>query len=89
MYSISYRLLVGRGTHRAISATAAVADIKLLKGGGADVVRIVVSKSGRELSLVELQMLAEDEIAPPPDRRLRRLFRILRAVKNRGKPGSR
>jgi hypothetical protein len=61
MYAITYTLLTGTVLHRAKSASDALETMKLLKDGGAVVLRIVGSREGRDLSIVELQLLARRE----------------------------
>jgi hypothetical protein len=62
LYAISYILQTGTVIHRARSATAALEAMDLLKAGGAAVIRVVATKSGNEVSVAELRLLAGDEV---------------------------
>jgi hypothetical protein len=61
MYSITYYLQTGTVLHRAPSAGAALETMRLLKMGGAVVVKVTATRSGKEVSVAELQLLAKDE----------------------------
>lgn len=61
LYAISYRLILGTTVHRAISAKAALEALNLIQGGGGTVVKIVVTRTGDEISIKELRQLADDE----------------------------
>lgn len=61
MYVISYLLQTGTVIHRASSATAALEATRLLKASGATVVRIIITRTKKEVSVAELRLLAADE----------------------------
>ena len=61
MYAITYQLFTGTGFHRAPPAKSAIEMTELLATSGARVVKIVIARSGKELSVAELRLLAEDE----------------------------
>ena len=62
LYAISYILQTGTVTHRARSAKAALEAMALLKNGGATVVKIIVTRTHREISVADLGLLAADEV---------------------------
>jgi len=61
MYAISYVLQLGMVVHRARSAKAAIEAVDLLRAGGATVLKIVITRNGKEVSVARLRELAEDE----------------------------
>jgi hypothetical protein len=61
MYAITYTLLTGTVLHRSKSASDALEAMELLRSGGGVVLKIVMTESGQELSLAELQLLARRE----------------------------
>jgi hypothetical protein len=61
MYAITYKLFTGTGLHRAPSATKAVEMIGLLAKSGAAIDSIVITRTGKQVSLAELRLLAKDE----------------------------
>lgn len=65
MYAITYTLLTGTVLHRAASAADAIEAMHLLRSGGGRVLKIVENQTGKELSVVELQLLARRETPKP------------------------
>jgi ribosomal protein L30/L7E len=61
MYAITYDLQTGSVLHRAPSAAAALETMRLLKMGGAVVVKVTATRNGKEVSVAELHQLARDE----------------------------
>jgi hypothetical protein len=47
--------------HRAASAKAALEAMKMLQAGGGVIQKIVVTRTGREVTVEELRLLAKDE----------------------------
>ena len=61
MFAITYTLLTGTVLHRARTARDALEAMDMLKAGGAVVLKITRTATGKELSIVELQLLARAE----------------------------
>jgi hypothetical protein len=61
MYAITYTLFTGTILHRARSAKAAIDAMDMLKAGGGVILKVVVTRTGREISVPELQRLARKE----------------------------
>ncbi len=61
MYAITYLLSADTVLHRAASAKAALETLQLLKSGGATVVRITVTRTGKPVTVEQLQQLAKRE----------------------------
>jgi hypothetical protein len=61
VYAITYSLFVGTSLHRARSATAALEEIALLQQGGGRVIEIIVTRTGQQITLKDLQILAQKE----------------------------
>jgi hypothetical protein len=61
MYAITYVLFVGSNIHRARTASAAQEVIALLRSGGGNITRIVVTSTGKEITEHQLAGLAERE----------------------------
>ena len=61
MFAITYTLFTGTILHRARSAKAAIEAMDMLRAGGGVVLKIVVTRTGQEISVVELQLLARRE----------------------------
>ncbi len=61
MFAITYTLFTGTILHRARSAKAAIERHGACSGGGGVVLKIVVTRTGQEISVVELQLLAPRE----------------------------
>jgi hypothetical protein len=61
MYAITYTLSSGTVLHRSKSAADAIEAMELLQSGGGVVLKIVVTRTGEELSVAELQLLARRE----------------------------
>jgi hypothetical protein len=61
MYAITYTLSSGTVLHRSRSAADAIEAMELLQSGGGVVLKIVVTRTGKEISVAELQLLARRE----------------------------
>lgn len=61
MYAITYTLFTGTVLHRAASAKAALDAMDMLQEGGAVVLKITVTRTGKGITLAELQLLARRE----------------------------
>jgi hypothetical protein len=61
VYAITYNLQTGTVVHQSLSAAAALETMRLLKTGGGVVVKVTATRSGKEVSVAELQVLAKDE----------------------------
>lgn len=81
MYAITYHMQSGATLHRAPSAQAALELMSMIVSGGGAIDRIVVTRTGQPISLVELNQLADGELsaaqhqAPQSDRRRGRWWR--------------
>jgi hypothetical protein len=70
MYAITYTLSSGTVLHRSKSAADAIEAMELLRSGGGVVLKIVVTRTGKELSVAELQLLARrDQPTSEPSER--------------------
>ena len=61
MFAITYSLSTGTVLHRSKSAADALEAMKLLQSGGGVVLKILVTRTGEELSVAELQLMARRE----------------------------
>jgi hypothetical protein len=61
MFAITYTLSTGTVLHRSKSAGDALEAMELLRSGGGIVLKIVVTRTGQELSVAELQLMARHE----------------------------
>jgi hypothetical protein len=61
MFAITYTLSAGTGLHRANTASDALEVIELLRMGGGVVLKIVGTRTGQQVTLAELQLMARRE----------------------------
>lgn len=61
MYSISYHMQSGATVHRSPNAEAAMELVSMIAMSGGRIDMIVVTRTGKQISVVELRQLAEDE----------------------------
>ena len=61
LYAITYTLFTGTVVHRAKSAADAIETMQMLRRGGGQVIKLVENRTGKEITVPELQLLARRE----------------------------
>ncbi len=74
MYAISYHMQSGSTIHRAPNARVAVELLGLIVASGGTIEKVMITRTGQQLSIIELRQVAQNEAdsdAGQPPRSLR------------------